>query len=142
MTRGKPFVTGNTANKGGRPPKYRALSETVRDTLGRDGWPLVAFHLAVFYGDPEKVLRDEQDVPLEITLDDRRRSADWLADRGWGKAPQHAPIEDGDPLALDAIDRDIEALLAELSPRGKDPAALAATNGSVGENGSSGAAPA
>jgi len=54
-----------------------------------------------------------------IALDESEKSADRiraiqeLFDRGWGKAPAFAPIEDGDPLELSDIDRAIGKLIDE-----------------------------
>lgn len=59
---------------------------------------------------------------LEIALDPEARAADRiragseLFDRGWGKAPQFAPMDSGDddPLGRDEIDLEIQALVEQL----------------------------
>jgi hypothetical protein len=62
---------------GGRP---RGLATLAREAVG-DGRDLVAFYLAVFNGDT-KALHTRK-----VTLRDRMEAAQWLAERGFGKAP-------------------------------------------------------
>lgn len=136
------FKPGQVANPRGRPPLHLALSELVRDGVG-GGMPLVAFKLCVFYGDPpdqngDVLLKDRDGVPYEITLKDRQDAADWLADRGWGKAPAYAPIEDGDPLALDVVEDELARIAQELARKRKAKVARAPAKralASASENG-------
>ena len=41
----------------------------------------------------------------------------WPADRGWGKAVDFTAVEDGDPLELTEVDREITRVLEELGAR-------------------------
>ena len=60
---------------------------------------------------------------LEIAEDHSARNADRVAayrellDRGWGKAPAFASIEGGDPLEMDEVSREIQAIADELRAR-------------------------
>ena len=60
---------------------------------------------------------------LEIAEDRTARNADRVAayrellDRGWGKAPAFASIEGGDPLEMDEVSREIQAIADELRAR-------------------------
>ena len=56
------------------------MATLAREGVG-GGRDVVAFYLAVFKGDT-KALRTRK-----ITLRDRLLAAEWLAERGWGKAP-------------------------------------------------------
>ena len=92
------FGPGNNANPGGRPKKIAELSQAVRDKI-----------------EPAKLA----DLWWEIATDPERKDSDrleasrLLADRGWGKAADFKPQEDGDPLGLnDARDR----LMGKLAP--------------------------
>jgi hypothetical protein len=60
---------------------------------------------------------------LEIANDPKARNADRIAaarelfDRGWGKAPEFASIEGADPLELDGVSAEIQAIADELRAR-------------------------
>src|SRR5215469_17185382 len=77
---GRPFAPGHDPrrNAGGRP---RGLAVLVRDAVG-DGEDLVRFYRAVFDGDAKAV-----GLRRAITLRDRMLAGEWLAARGWGRAP-------------------------------------------------------
>jgi hypothetical protein len=45
---------------------------------------------------------------------DRLEASRLLADRGWGKAPAFAPVEDKDPLDLSAAEQAAERFTAEV----------------------------
>lgn len=69
---------------------------------------------------PEVIL----EVFLEIAYDERARHADRIAaarellDRGYGKAPRHAPVEGGDPLEVSELDQAIRNIANQLLSRG------------------------
>jgi hypothetical protein len=60
---------------------------------------------------------------LDVARDPRAKPAEriaaWreLADRGYGKAPAFAAIESADPLELDAIAGEVQAIADELRAR-------------------------
>lgn len=117
---------GQSGNPRGRPKGTVTLGRRVRERVEPE--QLVAWFIAVWNGDikPSK----EQET-----------AATWITERGWGKAPNFMPIEGGDPLGIEDIDRDIaatEARLDELAARRKAATARAETAGAVaapGENG-------
>ena len=51
---------------------------------------------------------------MKPKLRDVLEARKWLADRGWGKTPEHPPAEVGDAPSGDALDRKIEHALQEL----------------------------
>jgi hypothetical protein len=60
----------------------------------------------------------------EARLDHRIEASKLLADRGWGKAADHKPIEDADPLGLDEARATLLEKLSrvdELAARRKSP---------------------
>lgn len=97
----QPWKPGQSGNPGGRP---KGLARRVRELVGGDGETIAQFMLDTLTS-PECEMRD------------RMEAAKWLADRGWGKAANHAPIEDGDPLGLDQVDAAISELVDELAAR-------------------------
>jgi hypothetical protein len=95
---GKPFQPGRSGNPGGSPKGFAAL---VRDRT-EEGVPLVEFALRVQQGlevDPSEATTIKERVELARL---RLEAGKWLADRGWGAAPQ--PVEhsgdDGGPLQV------------------------------------------
>ena len=97
----KPWKPGQSGNPGGRP---KGLAKRVRELVGGDGETIAQFMLDTL---------QNQDAEMR----DRMEAAKWLADRGWGKAANHAPIEDADPLGLDQVDIAIGELVDELAQR-------------------------
>ena len=88
---GKPFRPGQSGNPGGRPKGFAAL---VRERT-EEGLPLVEFALRVQQGlevDPGAAETVKERVEIaRLRLD----AGKWLADRGWGNAPQ--PVEHSSP---------------------------------------------
>lgn len=93
---GRQWVKGE---QGVNPADRGAIVRMIR-TATENGEELVDFHLAVFRGTvPEKLIQEngqaligkngEQRIRLKsVPLRERLIAADWLATRGWGKAPQ------------------------------------------------------
>lgn len=86
--------------------REKGIAKRVRDLIGND---------------PSQVLS----VLLDIALSEREKSTDRimaareLLDRGYGKAPTHAPVEGGDPLGKSELDEAITAITDELLERRK-----------------------
>jgi hypothetical protein len=86
----------------------------TRELLGDDGEAAVRFLAAVMDGGP---LPDGA-VP---SVSERITAAKLLIERGWGRAPEFAPVEDGDPLdslggdgdLASSFDRRIEELASK-----------------------------
>lgn len=93
------FRKGQSGNPGGRP---KGLARITRELLGDDGEAAVRFLAAVMDGGP---LPDGA-VP---SVSERITAAKLLIERGWGKAPEFAPVEDRDPLDLLDGDEDLAA---------------------------------
>lgn len=106
---------GQSGNPGGRP---KGLARRVRELVGGDGETITHFML--------DTLKNE-----DAEMRDRMEAAKWLADRGWGKAANHAPIEDADPLGLDEVDAAIAGLVDELATRREAKAPRPAAGGEV-----------
>jgi hypothetical protein len=107
---GKGFMPGRSGNPGGRRP---GLARAARELIGEDGTALIRFWL--------DVMNDET-----ARLADRLQASVLLADRGWGRAPTFAPVEDLDPLEArqEEIDTAVEAFTTEvrrLAGRGGGP---------------------
>lgn len=102
------FEPGKSGNPGGRP---KGLAKRVREEVGDEG-ELVKLMLCIAY-----------DLKNESTRD-RMDAVKWLSDRGWGKAPAFAPVEDDDPLELS--DARATEVAAELDKRLDDLAAARA----------------
>jgi hypothetical protein len=85
---GRPFRPGQSGNPGGRP---KGLARATRELVGDDGMKLAAFWLSIME-DPMR--RDS----------DQLEASRLLADRGWGKAPAYAAIEEDNPLGLEDVE--------------------------------------
>ena len=98
---GTGFIPGQSGNPGGRP---KGLAKTVRDVCG---------------GSPLRLTQGLLEIAENPNARDRDRVAAYreLLDRGWGKAPAFASMEAGDPLELDDIAREIQAIADELRAR-------------------------
>jgi len=89
---GKGFRPGRSGNPGGRP---QSLAKATRALVGEDGMAL-----AQLWWD---IARDETRRDR-----DRLEASRLLADRGWGKAPTYAVIEEADPLDLANLEQAAE----------------------------------
>jgi hypothetical protein len=95
---GQGFMPGRSGNPGGRP---KGLAKATRQLVGEDGMKLVEFWLSIME-DPMR--RDS----------DRLEASRLLAERGWGKAPAFAAIEESDPLGLEDAERAAEEFRAAI----------------------------
>jgi hypothetical protein len=95
---GRGFRPGRSGNPGGRP---KGLAKATRALVGEDGMKLVEFWLSIME-DPMR--RDS----------DRLEASRLLAERGWGKAPTFAAIEEADPLGLEDAERAAEEFRAAI----------------------------
>jgi hypothetical protein len=104
---GKGFRPGRSGNPGGRP---KGLAKATRELVGEDGMKQAAFWLSIM----EDSLRRDSD---------RLEASRLLADRGWGKAPTYAAIEEEDPLDLANLEgaaEEFRAAILRLAPSGPD----------------------
>lgn len=88
---GNGFKPGKSGNPGGRP---KGLARLAREATGGDGRLLVEFYVRVYQDEDEKT-------------ETRLKAAEWLADRGFGKAVDVKAQDEGDdPLGIhDARER-------------------------------------
>lgn len=86
------FTPGVSGNPSGRPKRDATLAELVRAVTG-EGAEIVGFYWDVFTG--------QHDVVTDARY--RMEAAAWLADRGWGKAPQAVELTGagGEPLSVE-----------------------------------------
>ncbi|MCR4340791.1 MAG: hypothetical protein NUW01_12995 [Gemmatimonadaceae bacterium] len=123
---GKGFKPGRSGNPGGR---AKGLARRIRDIAPPD--KLADFYLAVFDSDLETL-----GPGFKVTLADRMKAGDWLAERGYGKAVGFQPIDD-DPLDMQgeeiraAADR-FTAQVVRLADR-RPATETAGTNGEGGK---------
>lgn len=103
---GIPFQAGNQiAKMGGRP---KGLARSIRDMVGDD---------------PARIANVLFDILEDPTArnSDRIGAAKEILDRGWGKAPVYAPIEGGDPLEGNELDKAIRDIADQLVARRAHP---------------------
>ena len=118
----KPFQKGQSGNPSGRP---KGIAPAVRKAFKDSPVELV------------EVLRQiANDVAAKDS--DRIAAARELLDRGWGKSPAFAPMEDGDPLELGDVPRQIASVMDELAARRSGKAAGGSEAGAVDANGTAG----
>ena len=70
-------------------------------------------------GNPDRLLQvllDAAEDP-DAKPSDRITAAREYLDRGWGRSASYAPVEDGNPLELENVDRVIAGGLDELAAR-------------------------
>lgn len=85
----RPFKPGETGNPSGRPKSWlKGCAEEIAQQT-KDGKDLVEFHVKVFKGDRVNGYQPK--------LKDSQKSADWLADRLWGRVPNQPGEEDQAP---------------------------------------------
>ena len=121
------FKKGQSGNPGGRP---KGLARQAREAAPE-------YELAEWYG---KVWRGEI-RPERVQLE----AAQWLSERGYGKAAQFEPVKDGDPLELTNVDAEIHRVageLDELADRRKAKTPRPQTTRAVAANGANGTTPA
>lgn len=98
----KQFKPGQSGNPGGRP---KGIARKVREILGDDdGETLARFWAGVLSGEIVTITQDANGNRVEertrVGVKERIEVSKILAERGWGKPPMFAPIEDDDPLDL------------------------------------------
>jgi hypothetical protein len=116
---GRRFEAGKSGNPGGRP---KGVARRAREIAGDDGETALLVLGTIMADSKERT-------------GDRIRATEILLERGWGKAPVFAPIEDGDPLELaedaaEVIALDFDRTIDELAER-RGKAAADAKRGKV-----------
>lgn len=99
---GRRFEAGKSGNPGGRP---KGLARKVREILGDDDGETVArFWAACLSGEIVTVTTGPDGQRVEertkVGVKERIEVSKLLAERGWGKPPQYAPIDEEDPLGM------------------------------------------
>ena len=94
----RPFRKGVSGNPGGRP---KGLAKATREVVGEDGRALAELWWSIA-SDPAR--KDS----------DRLEASRLLADRGWGKAPTFAAVEEADPLDLEELELAAEKFRADV----------------------------
>jgi hypothetical protein len=92
---GRPFPKGVSGNPGGRP---KGLGRYVPELVGGDGRRIADFMLSVVEDETERT-------------ETRLKAAEWLADRGFGKAPARAEAAEDEATTIV-----VESMFAE--PKG------------------------
>lgn len=106
---GRPFKPGQSGNPKG---KRAGLEKIIRETVGDDIEAIIRMQITIAKGKLPDELRDVQLRASDIT-----KAAEWLTDRGWGKARQVVDISaelslaQGDAFG-DLTDEQLEALAA------------------------------
>ena len=114
----RPFQPGTSGNPSGRP---KGLARMVRETVGDDIVAIVKAQVSIAKGEAPDGIR----IPM-IKASDMTKAAEWLSDRGWGKA--HQTIDIGTDLNLETVD------LTKLSDEQLDDFIAKATAESSSEN--------
>ncbi len=111
---GRPFQKGLSGNPGGRP---KGISSKVREILGgNDGEAIVRLLAMAMTGRlPDPNHPDDREKFIEVDVRERIMAAKLLMERGWGKPPQFAPMEDDDPL--DMLERESDEIAAVFDAR-------------------------
>jgi hypothetical protein len=89
---------GVSGNPGGRP---QSLAKATRELVGEEGRALAELWWSIAQ---DETRRDR----------DRLEASKLLAERGWGKAPAFAAVEDRDPLGLEDAEQAAGELRAEI----------------------------
>jgi hypothetical protein len=76
---GKGFLPGHSGNVGGRPKGLAALSQAIFERTGH-GLQLVEWYVGIWRGEKQPLGKKPTDAQ-------RLEAAQWLTERGWGKAP-------------------------------------------------------
>jgi len=77
---------------------------------------LVRWYTAIWQRDEDEL--DALGVSLkDVTLAERNKAGEWLTERGYGKAPTHAPVTGDDPLELDTAGTAVKRAVDELASR-------------------------
>lgn len=105
---GHRFRPGVSGNPGGR-PKGVAYAREYIEAQTEGGKALIDFHLGVMRGEVKLTIAAKNDDGLPLVrvpeVKEMQHSADWLADRLWGKAAQALELSgaDGEPLEFTII---------------------------------------
>jgi len=119
----KPWKPGQSGNPSGK-PKDAAIK--ARELVGNDPNRLLG------------ILLEIAENPAEAAAD-RKSCAIAFLERGWGKATTFEPVKDGDPLALDDVDRAVKSTLDELAHKRQARTVPASPPSVVAGNGTGGA---
>jgi len=92
------FPKGISGNPGGRP---QGLARATRELVGEDGKKLTELWWSIAQDSMQRT-------------SDRLEASKLLADRGWGKAPTYAAIEEADPLDLARLEQAAEEFRASI----------------------------
>ena len=116
-TRFKPGVSGNP---GGRPKGGGVVTALRREVTDEE---VARWFVAVARGEHVGTLK-----PKLAEVQDARK---WIADRMYGKAVDHKPVEEGDPLELSNVAVAIDKVVDELAGKRATRTTRPATNGNV-----------